>query len=563
MTRQEKITEIGKLKPSTFRWDKKDIAKNQMSYFIIPFAHEIYSKKAPAKIVENLESLNWKMVNNIAKKGNDLVMLSVEQEKQRVIDEKLFEKKRKRGLTSKDDKPEVETTRILSTSGDARNMDSIKLYLYDEMMPRCTSMEEHFEGQKNLIFQKSDIEKEWNFKYYERPDKKLELNFSVDFLLDGLDLLIVDKHIAFFTIKTQLPLGNESTVNEISSKFNRNMRDFRSMYVDFTTKTFSNDPNQGVNVFDWFSSLVEFEDKSLLSRTEKKLQDIQNKKEYYPLFNASYNAKMITAMHVDEMSVLGEEIESAFTGDMLTMNIDGTSPLEETPYLLATSSELYPTKGWEGNEEYINEQIGNGQINIWKYWSGVALHDSLAFFSIGEGGSTIVNTSRNSYYFIYMLNLYATYKMRYFEHKLIDNDFVSIENIRPLFSDLQRLKNQYMCTELSSLFQPNAVHEAIKGSMKTDDMYDEIKDNIEATLEITSRNTDLVVTAFISVFTIGGMYFNQEWISDLFDKHLYIAITTSIIVAIVGAIALYKRSFIMRTIGNFRTKIGIVSKFAE
>ena len=562
MTRQEKITEIGKLKPSTFTWDKKDIAKNQMSYFIIPFAHEIYSKRAPAKIVKSLESLNWKMINNVAKKDNKLVMLSVEQERQRVVDEKLFEKKRKQGLLSENEKLEFQTTRILSLT-DPRNMNSIKLYLYDEMMPRCTSMEEHFEGQKNLIFQKSDIEKEWNFKYYEGPKDNLELKYTVNFLLDGLDLLIVDKHIAFFTIKTQLPLNDESTINDISSKFNRNMRDFRSMYVDVTTKTFSNDPSQGVNVFDWFSSLVEFEDKSLLSRTENKLQDIQNKKEYYPLFNASYNAKMITAMHVDEMSVAGEEIESAFTGDMLTMNIDGTSPLEETPYLLATSSELYPTKGWEGNEEYINEQIGNGQINIWKYWSGVALHDSLAFFSIGEGSSAIVNTSRNSYYFIYMLNLYATYKMRYFEHKLIDNDFVSIENIRPLFSDLQRLKNQYMCTELSSLFQPNAVHEAIKGSMKTDDMYDEIKDNIEATLEITSRNTDIVVTAFISVFTIAGMYFNQDWITDLFEKHLYLAITGGVIIFIGGAIGLHYRSFIIRMIGKFRTKIGIVSKFAE
>lgn len=563
MTRQEKITEIGKLKPSTFTWDKKDIAKNQMSYFIIPFAHEIYSKKAPVKIVENLESLNWKMVNNIAKKDNKLVMLSVEQEKQRVADEKLFEKKRKRGLTSEDDKLEFQTTRILSTSGDARNMDSIKLYLYDEMMPRCTSIEEHFEGQKNLIFQKSDIDKEWSFKYYEGPKDNLELKYTVSFLLDGLDLLIVDKHIAFFTIKTQLPLNDESTINEISSKFNRNMRDFRSMYVDVTTKTFSNDSSQGVNVFDWFSSLVEFEDKSLLSRTENKLQDIQNKKEYYPLFNASYNAKMITAMHVKEMSVVGEEIEPAFVDDLITMNIDGTSSLEEMPYLLATTSELYPTKGWEGNEEYINEQIGNGQINIWKYWSGVALHDSLAFFSIGEGSSAIVNTSRNSYYFIYMLNLYATYKMRYFEHKLIDNDFVSIENIRPLFSDLQRLKNQYMCTELSSLFQPNAVHEAIKGSMKTDDMYDEIKDNIEATLEITSRNTDLVVTAFISVFTIGGMYFNKDWISDLFSSHLYIALTSTVIIAFIGAIGLYNRSSIIRVIGKFRTKIGIFSRFME
>ena len=516
MTRQDKITAIGALKPSTFSYDGKDIAKNHMSYFIVPFAHELYNKKSAKTLMKQLASLKWDVLNNKEK-------------------------------------------RILSESGDGRFMDSIKLYLYDEMVPKYTKIQEHFVMQKNLVFQKCDLAKEWNFSSYVRG----ELDFEVAFMLDGLDLIFMDKHIAFLSVKTQIALDATSCVSDISSKFNRNMRDFRALYVNETTKTFSNDPEKGVAFFDWFASLVEIDGQSLLSHTEKRLQDIQLKKEYYPVFNASYNAKMITAIHVNEMEVGGEEIEPAYEEDLISMYIDGVSTLEEIPYLLATTSEMYPSKMWEANDEYVFAQVGNGQINIWKYWSGVALHDSLAFFSIGDGGSGVVNSARNSYYFIYMLNLYAMYKMRYFEHELIDNEFVSIENIRPLFSDLQRLRNQYMCTELSSLFQPNVVHEAIKGAMKTEDMYEEVKDNIEATLEITSRNTDIIVTALITIFSVAGMYFNKEMIMDFFVEHQGYGIAIATVVAITLIWAVKKRSFIIRTIKKFRTKIGILERMLD
>ena len=518
MTRQERITAIGKLKPSTFNhWETKEpLAKNQMSYFIIPFAHEIYEKKAPSKIVKGLESLSWNLVNN-------------------------------------------KDRRILSDTGDGRFMDSIKLYLYDEMVPKYEKIDEHFLLQKNLIFQKNDLQKEWTFRSFFRG----EVDFETKFLLDGIDLLIVDKHIAFFSIKTQLCLSDDSSVSDISAKYNRNMKDFRNMYVDVKTNTFSNDEKAGVSVFAWLATLVRNDTECLLSASDKTLVEIQKKKAYYPIYNASYNAKMITAMHVDEMEVNGEEIEPAFKDDLITMKIDGTSSLEEMPYLLATTSELYPSKMWEGNEEYINEQIGNGQINIWKYWSGVVLHDSMAFFSIGDGGSAIVNSARNSYYFIYMLNLYASYKVRYFEYELIDNEFISIENIRSQFTDLQRLKNQYMCTELSSLFQPNVVHEAIKGAMKTDDLYDEVKDNIEATLEITSRNTDIILTALVSIFTVGGMYFNQEMLMDYFNEHQWTAVGITAILATIILVGVKKRSSIIRFFGKFRTKFSLVSRMFD
>jgi hypothetical protein len=302
---------------------------------------------------------------------------------------------------------------------------------------------------------------------------------------------------------------------------------------------------------------------SLLTNQAKKLQDIQNNKKYYPIFNSSYNAKMITGIHIDEDSVANEEIEGAYTEDLISMYIDGVSTLEELPYLLATTSELYPTKMWEGNEEYIFAEIGNGQINVWKYWSGVALYDSLAFFSVAEGGSAIINSARNSYYFIYMLNLYAIYKLRYFENELIDDDFVSIENIRPLLSDLQRLKNQYMCSELSALFQPNIVHQAIKNAIHVDDMYEEIKENIEVTLELTERNTDIIMTIVFSLFSMVGLYFNQDKLIEVFTDHPKLSIAGLAVLAIVVLWGVSKRSVVMRFFKKVRAKIAFLERMMD
>ena len=505
MTRQETLKGIGECKPSTFTQAN---IKNQMSYFIIPTPHEVYKKKNYWELIFNFKKLGWEVANP----------------------------------------KEAEADRIFSH--DARSMGSIKSYLYNQMLPQMqnnvSQIDEFFSENQNLLLQKDTSSSQYNFKCNE---------YETTFHLDAIDLWILDEHIAFFVLKTRLTAEDESSVSDISSKFNRTMRDFKALYYDDKKQLFSNSAEQGVSVLDWLYSLVEIEEKSLLSHTEEKVQTLQNRDEYYPIFHTSYNAKMITAMHIDEMQINGEDIEPTFKSDLIHSQINGTSAIEETPYYLASTSELYPSKGWESNEEFLNDQVNNGEINIWKYWSGVVLHDSMAFFSIGDGGSAVVNSARNSYYFIYILNLYVNYKLRYFEHKLIDSEFTSIENIYPMFTDLQRLKNQFMGMEISSLFQPNIVHQAIGGAMKTDDIFDEIKDNVEGTLNLTTQNTDIMITAIISIFSVMGLWLNQEMMLDFFDRDPILAVFLSVVTLIGISIVIIKRSVVITKLKRWRKKI--------
>jgi len=216
---------------------------------------------------------------------------------------------------------------------------------------------------------------------------------------------------------------------------------------------------------------------------------------------------------------------------------------------------MYPSSKWENNENYINDQCSLGGINIWKYWSGIALQDSLAFFAIGQNNSGIVNQARYSIYFIYMLNLYINYSLRYFEHKLIDREFVSIENIHPLYLELQRLKNQFISEEVSSRFQPNYIHEAIIRGMRTKEILAETKENMRETLELTRQNTGIFVTVAITLFSIAGFWLNHEMLANLFNSHPWSMSFAGLIALIVIITAILMRSNIVRIFNRFARRL--------
>ena len=438
---------------------------------------------------------------------------------------------------------------------DAVSMGAVKAYIYNHMLPtmpsysdRSKAIREVFAEFGNLLFRKEDIASLWQF---EGDERDTVFNAKVD--LEGIDLWVLNKHIAFFVLRTKMNIDDSSTLSDISSRYNRVMRDFRGVYVNEEKRLFSNNASKGIKLVEWLLKLVtpQGEETNLIGNT----QAMCEMDEFYPIHNSAHYAKMITALHIEESGFYGEEIEDTYTEELLYAQINGTGILEEVPYHLASTGELYPCKMWENNESYINEQVNIHGINIWKYWSGIAMHDSMAFFSIGEGGSGIVNHARHSYYFIYMLNFYINYTLRYFEHRLIDKEFTSIENIYPMFIEMQRLRNQFMSAEIATKFQPNIVHNAISSAMKTEEIYGEIKENVDATLALTRQNTDMMVTAAMSLFTFGGLWVSQEKLIELFKQHPWWSASAALFVFVVVLVAIAKRSQLVRWGKKLRRKV--------
>ena len=533
MTRQEKITAIGEETASLFKDYKtsEPIAKNHMSYFIIPVAHNVFGS-TDSLTLDKAEKLGWTMVNV-------------------KVDE-----------TKKDSAQDHE--RVFGD--DPTNMNAIKSYIYEHMVPEFSCRESKKERDfraflgdfNNILLQKTDLRKNWTVT--EVPYNSEPTSMRIE--LDGIDLWILNKNIAFFTLRTKQSVSDTTSLSDISSKLNRVMREFRTVYVDEGNHTFSNDKNVGTPLVEWLFGLTtpaEEEDGTKTSMLGLSVAELKSSK-YSMIYENSYYSKMITAVHIDESTFGEEELIAKSEGEISYSVYDNIDAFQEMPFLLGSTSELFPDQAWENNEEYIYNQLSLGGINIWKNWTGVALHDSLAFFAAGDGNSSgIVHQARNGYYFIYMLNLYINYSLRVFEHKLIDKEFIDIEKIYPLFVEKQRLRNQFMGIEIATRFQPNFIHERISRAMKTDTIYNEIQQNIDNTLALTQKNTDIMITAVLSIFTFSGLWISQDKLFTLFSEYPLRSALASIGVLILVIVLLVNRSKIIQKSKRFRQMI--VKKF--
>lgn len=521
MTRQEKITHIGKTVASVF----SEHTKNHMSYFIIPIPQNLFNTYNPKEVLTDFEALGWTLKNA--------------QEELTI-----------RGNTPSADKEQ----RIFPN--DPTNMNAIKSYIYGQMLPTFTYKRDKkdkdfcnfLRDSNNLMFQKEDLEKKWKVH-------NSQTTSSMSIELDGIDLWIFNRDLSFFTIRTKQALDDDTTLTEISSSFNRILREFQKAYVDEVNHTFSNNKEMGISIVEWLLKLTTKEkaDKSLLNIQEN---DLINS----IIYTNSYYAKMITAVHLDIDNKFEKDILSTTESDIDSRNVASVDSMQELPFLLGSTSELYPSPTWENNEQYIYDQINFSGINIWKNWSGIAMKDAMAFFAMGEGGQNIVNQARHGYYFIYMLNLYINYSLRSFEHKLIDKEFVDIENIYPLYVEQQRLRNQFMSVEIATKFQPNIIHNAISKAMQTDDIYNEIKTNIDTTLSLTQKNTDMMITAVVSIFTFSGIWISQDKLLTLISQYPLLSAGVLAIILISAIFLIVNRSKVIRQSKRLRK---IISKKIE
>jgi len=513
MTRQDKIRNIGNCEASNFQ----DTSKNQMSYFIIPLPHNLYHTTQSKTILSDFSKLGWVLAN------------------------------------SETEIPEKKNAKRIFPF-DPRNMNAIKTYVYEQMLPHFSykkdkkdkSFSSFLSDFNNIMFQKLDLEKKWIIE-------SLNDSSFMKVELDGIDLWIFNRHLSFFTIRLKQDLNDKTSISKISSNFNRVLREFREAYVDDEKYIFSNNKEQGVPLVNWLLKLITKENsaKNLLDVDQSDFKSRTNSL----IFNNSLYAKMITAVHIDNEHFNDIPIISKTNNDIAYNDYDSIRSIQEIPFLLGSTSELYPSAEWENSEKYIYDQIKLGGIHIWKNWSGIAMKDSMAFFAVGKGGAGIVNQARHGYYFIYMVNLYVNYSLRMFEDKLIDKEFVDIENIYPLYVEQQRLRNQIMSVEIATMFQPNIVHNAISKAMRTDDVYTEIKQNIDTTLSLTQKNTDMMITAIISIFTFSGIWISQDKLLELFNDYPIKSIGASGFILSLAIILVINRSKVIKHSRKLRKKI--------
>lgn len=467
------------------------IPKDFMSYFIIPLPHNFYENNS--NIFSEIEKTDWDILN----------------------DTKKFE-------------------------GRQLGAYNIKAYIYENMIPTLDE-KTHINKYNNLL-----LNKKFNRK------AKIDI---YEFEINEVDLWIFDEHVAFFTIKIKID-HTKYSINQLS-EFNKQFREFK--FLDLNSDSDELLFSRVVGFAESANGLLEFliktthiDGKSFLKidREECDVRKNKNCQEnpLYTISNTSTNAKVITAVQTKATTFVNEdEIEQLQETALHFSTINGTSILEEVPFYLASCSSLNPAKGFMNNDLYIHTLVNNGGLNIWKYSSGITIHDSIALFGLADDGGPVVSNMKNQFYFVYMLNLYINFQARFIENKLINEEFESLD-ISYWYKKLQKLKNQFITKDIGIKFQENAFHQSIVSALETDVILSEVTNNLMETKEITQNNIGIYITLagfiFVSIF--------EEPIKNFISNNA----SEVAFVAIAAAIVWYKkRRAIKRWFRSIKTKI--------
>ena len=496
MDRKTIIKAIGKLQPSPDTFVSPH-GVNFSSIFIIPSVHKIHTVKKIKELFNDI-TINWEIKNNSI--STDLSLSDIKE----YIKENIFE------------------------NIDTNNIKNLKSVIYD---------------RKNI--------------YLSHKIKNIALTYkNINIILTEIDLWIMDGEIAFFVYKIELPSNQDIDVNTISTLINRELRDYHLLTIDIDkNELYYNDKDKGRPLVDYFKSLTLNKTKTSFLNISVKGNESTLCANQKSISNSTYYAKMITALHINENSIKENDSYQEIAPLMDTLSESATIDLgimEELSYLLGTTSSFdfdsEPT--YIGYEGYIYPMIQENGINIWKYWSGIAMQDSLSFFSIDKGRSGIVFNSKTSIYFMYIINLFVNTRLKYLENYLIDKDFINIERVLPSVREIQIIKNHYIATEIAKKFQPNYINKKISIGLQNDVLLEEVENNLQITLELTRNNTDIVFSLAAGIATLGSMWLTNDVLIELYNKYPYPTIAGVITLSMFIVIAVSKKSLIIKFVKN-------------
>jgi len=472
MTRQDQLKEIGNMHLTAYT-----------SKFIIPVPHRFYTNQT--SVFKDLEGLGWQIENK--------------------------------------------------TKGVKLNAYNIKSYIYDNMIPELAEGgEQTFLDTSSTLLLKHDTE-DLKVMLHTLEGKDYEL------IVKEIHLWVFEENIAFFVFHIDIENRDRYSINEIN-KINNILRSFKFLdvkkeidhialtqrkMIEGEKKAFLNYLLELTQIREGYKSFLNIE---ACDCTEKSKKNKIN--ELYSIYNTSANAKLLLGMQTEATQYSdGSDIE-VYSEECITFHDEKEmSILSELPYYLATCTSMEPSKGWTSNDGYIYRLVNEGGFNVWKYSSGLIIHDSAAFIGLKDDGGSVVDNVESNFYFIYMLNLYINFQTKQIAHELIDQHFEA-RDINYWYKKLQKLKNQFVSDDIGIKFQENELNKSMLSALKTKELLSEVSSNIVETKSITKSHTGIYVTllGFVFIYLLEGQI--KEFFSHIDKLYLFM-------VAVPVAAALY------------------------
>ena len=434
--------------------------------------------------------------------------------------------------------------------------EDIKEYISNKLLPvfnknnRC----DFFQNNRNLLFSLKNrkiIKQTWTLECLDNFQKKRDILFTID----SIDLWVMDNNICFFVIDTSFSKDQTINISDISSIFNSRMREFKNLSISFKKKVIRHMKGDNNNSF--IKSIMAY---LLPNNADMNLLNINiadlNQEDFFQVYESSPHAKMISSIHT-QCDMENFDINSLISKPAFELSV-----LEECSYLMGTFSSFPSYWPLESSRIYMYKQMEYSAIRPFGYWNGISLKDSVNFFGIQEGNFLFYNEDmKNEVYFIYMLNLYISLRIKLFEFRLIDEEFSDYNNHVELYQQMQRLKNEYLSDEIARRFLPNELNLQIQKGLQYLGTYREVEVNIKNTLEITKDNLSLLVSIsgfFMSVVFVFSDDI-QTHIKTFFRENLEMIINYWFVIAplmIIILIGLFKlKPFVYKIVKKLISKI--------
>ena len=226
-------------------------------------------------------------------------------------------------------------------------------------------------------------------------------------------------------------------------------------------------------------------------------------------------------------------------------------------YDLATTGNVggaagFSGRGWQVSPEYLRELLGEGAIEIWEYWRGFALHDSLAVLATDKSMPMVpkkVNEKRHGsqletrYYYLYVYLYHIQFRLNTLSSEIIDGDLVDLYKSRLIQNRFNQFRNQYWFRDLTVDFQGVYIADKLKKALRLDDAFQTVEEEIQDVAsfidEKLEKGKQALITLLLAVVTPVIYLLDVLGVKDVLvrygETHRVESIATAVVVLILVA----------------------------
>ena len=213
-------------------------------------------------------------------------------------------------------------------------------------------------------------------------------------------------------------------------------------------------------------------------------------------------------------------------------------------------------RGWQVSPEYLRSLLQDNSIEIWEYWRGIALHDTLAFLAYDE--SMPIDWQAEAYYYPLHTYLYhIQFRLNCFSEEIIDEELSDVLQAREIKNRFYIFRNQYWFRDITVDFQGVEITDKLKTGLEIDTLYEMVESEIADVSEFIDEKINkgkqsllaFLLLAFYPITYIFEMSGIGETLTDLgsFDPILSISVML-VVILLLGLLVLRFMSLVSKNL---------------